>query len=140
MQVIWYLILAISLPHYGAISTAAYAGMIKAGSKPTERTAANSSEESDDPQVPLRLISAILASATGGKSSLLTASSLAWRLLLRVPGLVAFLNFVERVGGLLARRVRAEQILARAGGVEWLDGVVAGAEVPLLFVVVGHAH
>src|ERR1700723_1023801 len=72
------------------------------GSKPTERTAANSSEESDDPQVPLRLISAILASATGGKSSLLTASSLAWRLLLRVPGLVAFLNFVERVGGLLA--------------------------------------
>jgi hypothetical protein len=29
---IWYLILAIALPHYGAISTAAYAGMIKAGS------------------------------------------------------------------------------------------------------------
>jgi hypothetical protein len=38
-----------------------------AGWKPTERTAANSSAVSADPQVPLPLISASLASAAGGK-------------------------------------------------------------------------
>ena len=48
------------------------------GWKPTERTAANSSDVSAEPQVPLRLISASRASAAGGKW-LLTISSLARR-------------------------------------------------------------
>src|ERR1700729_2676416 len=129
------------------------------GWKPTERTAANSSEVSADPQVPLPLISASRASAAGGKW-LLTCTSVArpgrwrphgWRidraihagrgLVLCVPGLVALLHLVEGVRGFLARVVRAEEIFARAGRVSGLYRQVTCAEPPLaLLVGVRHAY
>src|ERR1700733_4272264 len=135
------------------------------GWKPTERTAANSSEVSADPQVPLLLISASRASAAGGKW-LLTTPSVArlgqWRpygshgyrierryprepgvsapsLVLLVPGLVALPYLVQSVRRFLAGVVRAKEILARAGCVSGLYRHVTCAEPPLA-VLVGVRH
>src|SRR6516162_7421398 len=110
-----------------------------AGSNPTLRIAANSSDVSAEPQVPLRRISAIRASATEGRS-LLTVPSL----ILGVPLLVALPYLLQRAGGLFPRRIGAEQVLAGTRRVGRLNGHVPGAEPPLLagpfFVWICHAH
>src|SRR5579859_7197794 len=104
--------------------------------------AANSSEVSADPQVPLRLISASRASATGGKLLLTmyrvapagAGATLSMRhpcvSVLLVPGLVPLSHLVERVLGLFTRLVRSQQVLARARGVGRLDRHVPRAEPP----------
>jgi hypothetical protein len=56
-------------------------------------------------------------------------------LLLLVPGLVALLYLVEGVRRFFARVVRAEEILARAGGVSGLYRHVTRAEPPLALLV-----
>src|SRR5579859_3685644 len=87
------------------------------GSKPTLRIAANSSEVRAEPQVPLRRISAIRASAAAGSSSLTWSRLMARRshLVLRVPFFVSALHRFQRAGGLLGGVEGTEPVLARSG-------------------------
>src|SRR6266851_3148998 len=112
------------------------------GSKPTLRIAANSSDVRAEPQVPLRRISAIRASAAAGSSSLTLSRLIARRghLVLRVPFFVSALHGFQRAGGLLLGRIRPEPVLARGGTVVVLYGVVLEAVPPLLSVFTVHAH
>src|SRR5580698_1983839 len=119
------------------------------GSKPTLRIAANSSEVSAEPHVPLARISAIRASATAGSSSLTPLAYYhggasyhgginAPNLILRIPLLVSALHGLQRAAGLLRGGKGTQPVLARGGTVVVLYGVTGEAVPPSLLVV--HAH
>src|SRR5260370_8258680 len=112
------------------------------GSKPTLRIAANSSEVRAEPQVPLRRISAIRASAAAGSFSLTMSRLIARRghLVLRVPFFVSALHRFHRAGGLLLGRILPEPVLARGRTVILFHRVVLEASPPLLSLFAAHPH
>src|SRR5258708_3445583 len=112
------------------------------GSKPTLRIAANSSEVRAEPEVRLRGIAAIGASAAAGSFSRTMSRLIARRghLVLRVPFFVSALHRFQRAGGLLLGRIRPEPVLARGGTVVVFHRVVLEAVPPLLSVFAVHAH
>src|SRR5579863_129098 len=129
------------------------------GSKPTLRIAANSSADSAEPQVPLRRISAIRASAVAGSPDpgrapppgsagccCANASPFPRRLcdhhptgeslvVGSVPGFVALVHGLQRVFGRLPRRIWPELVLARTFAVVGLHRVVLEAKPPALLCV-----
>src|SRR5580704_9336783 len=109
------------------------------GSKPTLRIAANSSAVSAEPQVPLRRISAILASATAGSSSLTPLAYIFPRLVLRVPFLISPLDRFQCVGGRFTGGIGTEPVLTRGGTVVVLYGVVLEAVPPSLSLFSVHS-
>src|SRR5215472_7152559 len=122
------------------------------GSKPVLRIAANSLVDSDEPQVPLRRISAIRAAATEGSPLLLPSATRApfpaVRRLSTIPGgrepgsiavlgvpfFVALAHLLQGPGRFLLSRVGAQPVFRRAAGFRF-DGVMPEAVVPALLCV-----
>src|SRR5579864_663583 len=96
------------------------------GEKPTDLIAANSSEVSAEPQVPLARISRIRASAAGGSSS---DTPPAYSVL-GVPFLIAALDGFQSARGFFAGGIGTEPVLSRAVAVIRLDGVMPEAVPP----------